>query len=596
MDLQNILTVPNDRELDEDKGPSENSGANINKTTVVETRTLNDKTSHQSQETHIAKRNSIERVYVDCRASIDEKNCICNDISIFAKLGISTSEGTHPAEQPIKTGIQTINEDSIREISQYLNVFELINLGQTCNGLQILVENILLTRQTKVIDVQTMNDLDLYDDYEQWDYINDVLFPADIVIIKLDHTYSSNTLKGLVDGIKYFGRSVEAFNFTYFFYFDHQTGGDNAWHSIVNVISHCTNLKTLKIEGVAFTSERANELKELIDSLKNLKVLKIIDCSKLTSNWPATLKPNSTIEKLTLKMGECNKEEISDDFLEYFKNVSSLSFQSNGEECVTLLGHYGHSLKLLKLCIAKYESLTPVITENLTELEHLKITLADRDEFIDLPHLKTVHLSDHEYLGSILRKLSDKGIIECLVFHGYCILSENMTFPPFIFNKLQTITFDEYTKSNVFRTMAKAQMPVLRNILITLSNQQYLHDLWQIVEANSTITLIRLEFREHTVIPLSTWIELIDILRKPCSPNRNVLYLRISAWPIEQEAVRLNYLKKILNFFIKTTFFLQFQWELLKGNRHLIKVEQTRRHYQRSIPSDRNEIMEQFCC
>lgn len=540
MDLQNI----NDRDLDEDQGLSENNVANINKTTVAETSTLNDETSHQSQETPIAKRILNERVYVDCRASIDEKNSSCNDISNFAKFGICASKGTHPAEHPITTGIQTINEDSLREICQYLNVFEMINLGQSCNGLQIFVENILLTRQTKEIDVQTMNDLDLYDSYDELNYINGVLFPDDIVIIKLDHTYSSNTLKGLVDGIKYFGRSVETFNFTYAFYFDHASGGDNAWHSILNVISHCTNLKTLKIDGVAFNSERAYELKELIDSLKNLKVLKINDCSKLTSNWPATLKTNSSIEKLTLKMAECNRYEISDDFLEYFKNVSSLNFQYDGEECVTLLKHYGHSLKLLKLCIAKYESLTPVITENLRELEHLKITLADRDEFIDLPHLKTVRLSDHEYLGSILRKLSDKGIIECLEFHGYCILSEHMSFLPFIFNELQTIKFDEYTESNVFRTMAKAKMPVLRNMQITLFNQQYLRDLWQIVEANSTITSIRLEFREHKVIPLSTWIELIDILRKPCTPNRNVLYLRISAWPIEQEAVRSNYLNK----------------------------------------------------
>lgn len=556
-DLEMLKVVQNDVDLDEEQRPAENRSDHIG--------SRNDETSAQ----HIEQQQSQDQP-LSKRVCLNESKNSCSKISEFSTLGMTTKYATQPNENrmaidsdgissvsimcmnemgaansstssskrdemlsvpedavpslecttcempapapPPTLSWQTLNEDCLNHIVQYLNVFDLLNLKQTCSGLQTFVENILRTRKIKRIEID--------------------LYKENRIKLHLDDAYLTvSTLTSLLEGIKYFGSSVEDFNFGCF------CGESRIWHTVVKVLKHCEHLKTLKVYYFDFSCDQVRELEALIGSLLNLKVLKFVFCTGVTNMWPETLKRNSTINKLVLKLYEYTDTNIvTDKFLTYFTNLRGLTIRLNKNNGllgrILVLGR--QNPKMFRINIYEIGTHAPESTEQLRRMRRQQIASTDEEELTNEPQLKVVSLINCVSVERILRKHSE--IMEYLDIYGGEYTSKANTEPPLIFNRLQRIKY--VAVNTILKELTRAQMPLLKTLKIRLFSTEDLHVLLRFLESKTTLTTIRLKIAPTNPIPNAFWNELIAILQKQCYPKREFLNIFISSYPIGKEVVR----------------------------------------------------------
>lgn len=416
--------------------------------------------------------------------------------------------------------LETINEDCLRHIVAYLNIFDVVNLAKTCTRLQYFAKAIVLPKRAKKICIQISN--------------------TSVAVVSASlHRSFEITLKDLERLITYFGEFVKELLIN-------DSSRDQSVACIITVmIEQCKNLIILNFEcSVTFTTERAHAFKDIIEKLQSLKELKLCRCPEITKNWPSSLESPSKVDKLTL----IAVRKFSDNFYEYFKNLSSLNIQLPiaphwEADLAKIFDKVGHCLNHLSLK-SFYNELTiaELITGKLSRLESLELELErpyDSECLIALPYLKALTISYLRYnyevpINKLLRCLSNNGVIEKLIIFGGIFDNEEEDASPLTFNNLKifewiqpflsSTRYPPYKISNFLKCMAKAEMSAIKCIHFDFDFEDT-NSILELLESKKN--LIKLSFNANVLIPSTFWHQLIGILGKPCAPKRPLLKLMI---------------------------------------------------------------------
>lgn len=354
--------------------------------------------------------------------------------------------------------------------------------------------------------------------------------------IKWDQTYTARSTKALRTAMMQFAPYVKHFKFS-----SERRRDEDGWMGTVKALQMCKNLKTIRIT-YDFDITEAYQFQELLVGLKDLKSLKLINCTGLTKVWLPNFGANTSIAHLTLKM---RAQHISQAFLDYFKRLTSVKLRFPGcERMVTqVLTHYGNALQSVNLSDGYCASIDPILCR---QLKHLTVTVCSTD-FVPLPCLKKVRLVFGETtLNAMLRKLSDCGIIERIeICSGIVTSVSSADRRPLRFQNLHTLRIRRYTAGTVLWPMRAYETPELRYVKITIWSEHNLMQLWCFVEAKPSLRTIRIRFRRDANISYEFWTKLVDMLRTPCTPKREFLCVRIPAYKFAKRTVRYLFLLKL---------------------------------------------------
>lgn len=185
------------------------------------------------------------------------------------------------------------------------------------------------------------------------------------------------------------------------------------------------------------------------------------------------------------------------------------------------IGHCLQHLNLSSLQYLKgYESVGKSITEKLTKLDNLGLgfKLTNKSECLtELAHLKTLFLISSRFdrnINSLLRTLSNNGIIEKLYIHG-CFKDEAENATPLNFNKLQTIDlFYINGLCSLLKAMTKSQMPAIQSLDICAPGEDELHehDLLCFVLSKNTLKSIHIALADKKyILSLAFLRQIIEI-------------------------------------------------------------------------------------
>lgn len=418
--------------------------------------------------------------------------------------------------------LQDLNEYCLLSIVQYLHIIDVVNLGRTCRNLHRFAENVKLSMKGKKIKI-TLTDK--------------------TVAIQLDQTYASDcSLQILKDAVIYFGKFVEEFVFVYNLSCaeDHRSiEYVNIWTSIVYVLNRCDNLKTLRLNNRRYVLDQGRQLQGIIKCLGKLKVLDLSNFQGLTSIWRPSFRSNKTIEKLSFFADV----HMSENFIKYFKNVSDICIYNvnlgNRAKITKLLQDYRGLKKLAIYGKANhgYVWLAPILSAHLKNLEHLKIKLLSDHDLYDMPHLKSITISCPTDLDVVLRRLSNFGRIENIKIRTANY--GNRTEQPYTFRRLQCLDCRMSMNPQLFiQSMERSETPEIHSITFVIWGRNSLNAMRDLINAKVTIKSVRMEWMNLNIMPLEFWIQLIDILQRPCVPKRTFLNFGIFPYPIESDAVR----------------------------------------------------------
>lgn len=261
--------------------------------------------------------------------------------------------------------------------------------------------------------------------------------------------------------------------------------------------------------------------------MPSLDKLDFRSCSGLLNNWGRTkFKSISTVKKLSLSA----TNEISGHVFEHFWKLETITIDVCDCNAAWQIDNFAKIFDLHRLI--GYESVGRLITKKLPKLESLGLgfQLKDNAEYMtELPQLRLLHINcDGRSISSLLRTLNN-GIIEMLIIEHAKFDSEDENATPLIFNKLQRLAiYSTENMPNILITMTKSQMPVI-NLVRTHDlkcTQSHLNEILKFIDSKTTLRLIQLNF-DNPVALVEFFRQLINILKKPCTPRRLFLNLQI---------------------------------------------------------------------
>lgn len=421
--------------------------------------------------------------------------------------------------------LETINDDCLRCIFSYLNIMDIGKLSVTCKRLHYFANLYWFPKKATQITIKIDNNT-----------VN--------LIVPLNNTFSTElTLKRLENSFNFFGEFVEDLSLC------------KIGLIYATVLEHSPNLKILRFKNCKFTPSQTHELQELIERLQKLNELNFLECFGVTNNWPVTLNGISKVQRLILTA----KDKISGNFLEHFCNFSSLTIDFSYfnewqvDDLVKIFENNGQHLKHLQLShlslLDGYEYVGRLITEKLHKLQSLGLGFCltyDSKYMIQMPHLKSLSISCHKCsINSLLRSLSDIGIIEEITISSGVFEDEDEYATPLIFKKLQSFCCNDTKNSrNFLNLLARSQMPIIHSF--ELNDIEYvaspdLNDLLKFIESKQSLKTISLSFDEDTYnIEFAFLRQIIGILKEYCTPKRLFfnLYVHHSPLQLNNEYVR----------------------------------------------------------
>lgn len=424
--------------------------------------------------------------------------------------------------------MQNINEDSLRHIFRYLNLMDVVNLAKTCTRFENFTHTDVFPQIAKHIRIDIA--------------ARKILLKAPLI-----NSFTSElTLKKMEAAYRFFDQFIEDLTVMLQYV---ATPNEQAiiWRSSMTMMERSQNLKALHYNSWFLTYEQTDELQDQIEKFEYLKELDISRSIGITNNWRAA-KRFSKIEKLNFTA----RDEISTNFLDYFKNLSSLTIdfrQSNAcqtNDLARMFDNNGHCLQSLKLHnlsdLKNYSVVGRLITAKLSKLKSLELgfSLGNNSKYmIELPHLRSLKLScSHCSINSLLRTLSTKGFIEELSIHDGVFIDDSEKVPPLIFEKLQSLSLHQLCRMSTFwSTMTGSYMPVLHTFDVELRERTDIFDLLKFFESKPTIKSIRLSHKRHNeFIQLGFLKQLVQILQESI-PQRPFLNLIIRQFQMDDEEV-----------------------------------------------------------
>lgn len=407
---------------------------------------------------------------------------------------------------------ETINELCLTQIAQYLNITEVVELAATSTRLRNFANDFYFPKEAKFIVIEHRGDgtFDLKD-------------PASI---QQSTTLSIFTPKTLKSSFNCFGRFVKELKIRL-------KNAENWQSTMMMDMDHLQYLTTLCIHWGRLTNKQTKELQHLIESLKNLKELRLRDCPKIVQNWPSSL-CISKVEKLAVS----GYTEIPEHFFEYFGNLSSLYVDFSSSCCSR------HCYP--NVCDCDNHIVSSV--RKLPKLENLalKVDGVHSTFWFELPHLKSLYICcGGEFLGhSTMQTLSNNDIIEDLTIRG---ASVKRNFPPLQFNELRRLTCLAHTEHVLWKFFTKSQMPALKSFYWT--NDDFVFDkeihqdpILKLIKSKTGLNSIYLQQHVCLYMPFAFLQQIIGILKKPCTPKRPFLSLEIFPLKLSEEEVTLNYI------------------------------------------------------
>lgn len=436
--------------------------------------------------------------------------------------------------------LETINDDCLRHIFQYINIVEVGNVARTCSRLLNFAKDVIFSKEAREICI----------------YFLQGEKTATLSPPEFSSYFSKFTLDSLKSSCSVFGEFVEELTFE----FKYPEQKAKLWQTSLILMAECKYLKTLRISNLHFARNQTHELQDQIERFQNLKELIFLQCHGITNTWCAVSKSHSKIDKLSLS---CAFDRITSHFFEYFKNLSSFTIELHPKIMTWNIGDFAkmfnnnsHCLQHLKLDgvsdLHGYESIGKMITDKLQKLESvsLKFELTDKSKiFIEIPHLKFLEIYAGERnirsINSVLRKLADIGIIEELKVLGFGFDDEDDNIPPLIFNNLKSICCDvPKNVSGFLKSMTKSRMPTLQSFDLyeMETTEKNRHDLLRFIESKICLNAIWLSLvtcYEDDTFCLLFLRQLIEILKKPSTPQRPLINLTIEWIELDEEIVSL---------------------------------------------------------
>lgn len=466
-----------------------------------------------------------EELLSDADITLDRTIQVCRE-SELALNTATTSKEVAKRKRATKGTLLTINDECLRQIVQFLNIFDAVNLAATCPRMHIFANSVIFPMKAKQMNI--------------------------VCDRRITFNINKSTglpLKDINTTLSYCGEFVEEM------VLDNWENlwsdiDDVIWRSFAIVIKNCQNLVKLSLSFIRLTRKEIHQMQNIIENLQYLKELEFAQFFGVTDTWRA-VKGISKVVKFTLSTVE---DRVSDNFLNYFKNLSSLNIRFyverdnkwRPEYLAQIFDNNGHSLRHLKLAdlysLEGYESVGTLIAAKLPKLESLELEFEIKEEtkyMIELPHLKFLKIYGREWVGSMnsyLRMHSEIGIIEELIVFAGVFDDAGANEPPLNFNKIRRIGWDCEKWPGFLQLMTRSQLLEIQNICCRSVKTDDLEDFLKFVTLNKTLKLIQLlnVFDHKLIMP---WNQLIGILKEPSKPRRPFLNLVLWRLSLGEEDV-----------------------------------------------------------
>lgn len=433
---------------------------------------------------------------------------------------------------------ESINDDCLREICQYLDIMDVVNIAATCTRLLNFAKEVIFPKKTKHIIVETGLD----------EIPVTITFP-------MDNQFSSKiTLKSLVTAFRCFGEFVEDLTLEFIEYICFQRVLDvcpmkktKIWHSYVIVMERCQYLKTFSFKYFDFDLDKTHTLQERIENFRDLNELNLWRCKGITNNWSSRLNTFKNVDKMTLTANNA----ISGTFFENFKHLSSLTIDFDfckwrADDLAIICDVISSSLEHLKIMdkdnhFNDYQAIAALITEKLVKLKSLEFHghLTESSKFLtDLPLVKILHIrSSNMNINSLMQTLSDNGNVEELSICWTIYSNENANAPPLVFNKLRHLHLDWFgnLNSEFFEAITRSHMPAIESFEFGQSDIDEMDYLLKFIESKITLKSICIAINEGAQFDFV--LRIIEILHKPSTPARPFLKLKFYEFYLEPEEV-----------------------------------------------------------
>lgn len=446
-----------------------------------------------------------------------------------------------------ETTLESINDECLRYIFQFLNIFETVNLAATCTRLQNFANDYILSKSAKDIK------------------------------IKLD-AFTDNSTS--VDGLPELFGSIANFADRLSFVVSDDLCEDGLLtvRNVEKIVLLCQNLRYLCFERVDF-----KELDIMKHVGTNLKELKFVECySGSTIDWSDILRRLPHLNRITLT--DCN---IVCNFFDYNHVLSSLTIErccvdDKEEHFVRYLDVNGHSLQELNLMgfsgSPHFDSIVTLITEKLPNLQNLtiedKLTEKLTNSVSKFPNLKSLKIHcEGQCVKTLLRTLSNCGVIVDLEIKYFDIAEWDDNEIPLLFSQLRSLSLrlsPSKPTEYIWRLMTKSQLPEINFVLVD-GYEQDVHNILKFFESKKLLESMNVTFRCHTFFEsydifasFSFLRGIIEILEADC--DRPFLTLQIPSLTIGKNEVSDQ---------TQMLFFLYFEYlqgELLNANRHRLSL------------------------
>lgn len=433
--------------------------------------------------------------------------------------------------------LESISDDCLRYIYQYLGIMDVVNLSVTSTRMLDFAKAVAFLKKARSLRLEIKAGMSAP---MPWNLsaplINSIYSWESDDPFNNANTYDSKlTKESVVAAFRYFGEFVEDLSI---YSFCKDLSED--WCAIKIVLKNCKYLKKLRFCCGCGLNLKSFEVKALQDQIAMLHNLKELDLygGGFTKYWPApaALKGFPSVDKLSLTA----TDEITAHFGRYFQNISSLTIdldhcQWDQDDFAMIFDQVGSSLDYLKIFHANdyidfQQSLAMLITMRLPKLKSLayvdRTETDDGTEFlIELPQLKFLRIRlNCESTNSILQTLSNNGVIEFLqIQEGR--YDEDFKAPELPLHSLQTLILTEFIGiSKLLKVLTTSEMPALHSF-VSFIEMEDIYDFLRFVESKNRLKTIHI-FIEEEVQRQSKFLErIIAILRKPCSPERPFLNL-----------------------------------------------------------------------
>lgn len=425
------------------------------------------------------------------------------------------------------TTLESLNDDCLAQICQYLSLFGVAKLASTCTRLHEFANTFVFPKAVKKVEIKFTYETDSSDD------------SFSIFTTEMDY---------LVKPFEGFGYSIEQLTFNGSMEdcddFLQPIETDNL-SSIAKLLDLCPNLHSLCFQQVRFTSDNIYLLSHVTPDLKELKFVR---CASTTDDWSKALKRFPTLEHITLTGSEDN--ETTAVFFENTRNLSSLAISydnlKDAQDLETLFYQNRSSLQKLEITnyyqTTQYQSIRTLIVE-LPKLEYLSIDDRLSQELIDslddLPQLKSLKIwCGGMSVNSLLRKLSDLGTIEDLDIKDV-VYDMEIDVRPLIFNQLKSIRLtganfsvndNEVTDLvGIFKSLIISEMPVITCFDFELKDDEQGRYLLELFKSKPTVKTMFIAFASMKIKMQNRCalvIRIIDILKM--NEKRRPLNLKVS--------------------------------------------------------------------